>query len=157
MAFLSVAFYAIAAVLLLSEHTQARPTQIPTRPAEGCFHDGKFYHNEEIFDREDCSEKICMNGQIVIADFECAFRTPSEPTTAEREPSTLPTRPAEGCFHNGKFYRNDEVFDREDCSEKICMNGQIVIADFECAFRTPSEPPTYTAPPTSMPPPPPGI
>lgn len=70
MAFLSAAFYAGIAVLLLNVHTQARPAS-PSAP-EGCNIPGdKFYLPGEVIYKEGCSKIICEGNRIQVSNEDC--------------------------------------------------------------------------------------
>ena len=70
MAFLSAAFSAGIAILLLSVPTQARP--FPTSATVGCNIPGdKFYLPGEVIYKEGCSKIICKGNRIQVWNGDC--------------------------------------------------------------------------------------
>lgn len=70
MAFLSAAFYAGIAILLLNVRSQARPS--PPSAAVGCNVPGdKFYLPGEVIYKEGCSKIICKGNRIEVWNGDC--------------------------------------------------------------------------------------
>ena len=112
MAFFSITFY-ISAILLLTEHTQAKPalplfpfgTLTPTSAPAGCDVPGdKLYLPGDVIFKapNGCHEIICTEIGIQISDGDCSTpensQTPPEPPTSESantppSPSTSKPKP----------------------------------------------------------------
>lgn len=85
MAYLSAAFYAGIAVLLLNVHTQARPAP-PSDPVGCNIYGDKLYLPGEVIFKKGCYEIICKEDGIQVWDGDCAlFSTTQETTTTPLE------------------------------------------------------------------------